>query len=299
MIKRLPPDKRALPQAPGRPARRARRDLSLAPQAVRGSEPRVRARAADGSGQRARHHARRSRRDPRGALPGRRRRSRRQGVDQHTRMLRTEPFKYDSYKALARIYRETNQYDKYWCLCSTLAFLKKADADEHAVLRAVQAARPRQGQARDDPGELGQARARRREPLHLGDPRRVLARRRGDERFPAQGLRRQARGPPPAPHRRPDVQQAVRVRRADAERPAARRLPAGRHKAADIQLANAIEKSELCPSFVVRPHLLQGKTERELAFLAARRLAFMRPSTTCACCCRRTPSSRSRCSRRS
>ena len=53
-------------------------------------------------------------------------------VDQHTRMLRSEPFKYDSYKALAHIYRETKQYDKYWCLCSTLAFLKKADADEHA-----------------------------------------------------------------------------------------------------------------------------------------------------------------------
>src|SRR6185312_7234061 len=51
----------------------------------------------------------------------------------------------------------------------------------------------------------------------------------------------------------------------------------GDNKAADIQLANAIEKSELCPSFVVRPHLLQGKTERELAFLSARRLAFMRP----------------------
>ena len=51
----------------------------------------------------------------------------------------------------------------------------------------------------------------------------------------------------------------------------------GDNKAADIQLANAIEKNELCPSFVVRPHLLQGKTEREIAFLAARRLTFMRP----------------------
>ncbi len=49
------------------------------------------------------------------------------------------------------------------------------------------------------------------------------------------------------------------------------------NKAADIQLANAIEKSELCPSFMVRPHLLQGKTEREVAFLLARRLAFLRP----------------------
>jgi hypothetical protein len=49
------------------------------------------------------------------------------------------------------------------------------------------------------------------------------------------------------------------------------------NKAADIQLANAIEKTELCPSFVVRPHLLQGKNEREVAFLSARRLSFMRP----------------------
>ena len=49
------------------------------------------------------------------------------------------------------------------------------------------------------------------------------------------------------------------------------------NKAAEIQLANAIEKQELCPSFVVRPHLLQGKNEREVAFISARRLTFMRP----------------------
>ena len=52
------------------------------------------------------------------------------------------------------------------------------------------------------------------------------------------------------------------------------------NKPADIQLANAIEKQELCPSFVVRPHLLQGKSEREIAFLSARRLTSCGPSTT-------------------
>ncbi len=51
-------------------------------------------------------------------------------IEQHARMLRREPFKYDSYKALARIYKDTQQYDKHWCMCSTLAFLNKADADE-------------------------------------------------------------------------------------------------------------------------------------------------------------------------
>jgi hypothetical protein len=48
-------------------------------------------------------------------------------------------------------------------------------------------------------------------------------------------------------------------------------------KTADIQLANCIEKDQLLPSFVVRPNLLQGKTEREIAFLSARRLTFMKP----------------------
>ncbi len=41
-------------------------------------------------------------------------------------MLRNEPFKYDSYKALRRIYMDAHQYDKTWCVCNTLAFLKKA-----------------------------------------------------------------------------------------------------------------------------------------------------------------------------
>ena len=49
------------------------------------------------------------------------------------------------------------------------------------------------------------------------------------------------------------------------------------NKPVDIQLANAQEKGELCPSFVVRQNMLQGKAEREITFLSARRLTFMRP----------------------
>ena len=48
-------------------------------------------------------------------------------VEQHMAMLRENPFKYDSYKALRQIYMDTHQYDKTWCVCNTLAFLKKAD----------------------------------------------------------------------------------------------------------------------------------------------------------------------------
>src|SRR5258705_11953375 len=46
------------------------------------------------------------------------------------RMGRKEPFKYDSYKGLRRIYMDAHQYDKPWCVCNPLAFLKKADPDE-------------------------------------------------------------------------------------------------------------------------------------------------------------------------
>jgi hypothetical protein len=48
-------------------------------------------------------------------------------------------------------------------------------------------------------------------------------------------------------------------------------------KAVDIQLANLVDKGELRPSFLVRAALFQGKTEREVAFLVARRAAFLRP----------------------
>ena len=108
---------------------------------------RVRDRAGDGSRQQAPPRRRRPRRDPRRALRDGGCRHADKAIEQHTRMLRREPFKYDAYKALARIYRDTNQYDKYCCLCSALKFLRKADAEEVAVRGPVQAARPREGEA--------------------------------------------------------------------------------------------------------------------------------------------------------
>ena len=51
-------------------------------------------------------------------------------IAQHMSMLRNDPFKYDSYKALRKIYMDSHQYDKTWCVCNTLAFLKKADPEE-------------------------------------------------------------------------------------------------------------------------------------------------------------------------
>ena len=194
------------------------------------------------------------------------------------RMLRNEPFKYDSYKALRRIYMDAHQYDKTWCVCNTLAFLKKADPDE---LQFYEQYKPRglvKAKNVMSARHVGQARPPRREPLHLGDLRGVLAGRRRDEGVPAQGLRHQAQGPRASCQGDPlmfsklfyYVAQVLNV-------PLPEVFLVEDNKPADIQLANAIEKTELCPSFVVRPHLLQGKSEREIAFLSARRLTFMRP----------------------
>lgn len=45
-------------------------------------------------------------------------------------MIKQNPYSVDSYKALRKLYFENRQYDKAWCLCATLSFLKKADAEE-------------------------------------------------------------------------------------------------------------------------------------------------------------------------
>ena len=115
-------------------------------------------------------------------------------IEQHMRMLRNEPFKYDSYKALRRIYMDAHQYDKTWCVCNTLSFLKKADADE---LQFYEQYKPRglvkakNVMSQDTWNKMVH---RRREPLHQRDLRRELAGRRGDEVVSAQGYRHQAQG---------------------------------------------------------------------------------------------------------
>lgn len=195
----------------------------------------------------------------------------------HMKMLRDEPFKYDSYKALYGIYKDAHQYDKTWCMCATLAFLKKADPEQlqfyeqykpRGLVKAKSIMTP------DSWGKLVHPDENRYISAILGAvwsgvaafkayPHKELGLKRKDKRqlatdqlmfsklfyYVAQVL-----GVP--------VPEVFLIEDA---------------KPADIQLANFAEKNELCPAFVVRPHLLQGKTEREIAFLSARRLTFMRP----------------------
>jgi len=198
-------------------------------------------------------------------------------VEQHMRMLRNEPFKYDSYKALRRIYMDAHQYDKTWCVCNTLAFLKKADPDE---LQFYEQYKPRglvkakNVMSPDTWGKLIHPDENRYISAIFGACWQGVA---AMKAFPHKEFgikrkdRRQLTGDPLMFSKLfYYVAQVLNV-------PLPEVFLVEDNKPADIQLANAIEKTELCPSFVVRPHLLQGKSEREVAFLSARRLTFMRP----------------------
>jgi len=197
-------------------------------------------------------------------------------IAQHSKVLQREPFKYDAYKALARIYRDTNQYDKYWCLCSALKFLRKADAEEvqfadqykpRGFAKAKNPMAPASWVKLAHPDEnryisavLGAC--SRGVALMKGHPHKDFELKKEDRRtlhgdqlmfsklflYCAQVLNVSV----------PDVYLVDDT------------------KTIDIQLANVIDKNEPCPSFVVRPHLLQGKSEREVVYLLTKRLAYMR-----------------------
>jgi tetratricopeptide (TPR) repeat protein len=197
-------------------------------------------------------------------------------IEQHTRMLRREPFKYDAYKALARIYRETNQYDKYYCLCSALKFLRKADAEEMQFADQYKPkgfAKAKSAMTPASWAKLAHPDENRYISAVLGACSRGVATLKGH------------------PHKDFELKKEDR-RQLHGDQlmfsklflycaqvlnvPVPDVYLVDDNKTVDIQLANVIDKHEPCPSFVVRPQVLQGKTEREVVFLLTKRLAFMR-----------------------
>ena len=198
-------------------------------------------------------------------------------LEQHARMLRREPFKYDSYKALARIYKDTGQWDKYWCVCNALAFLRKADPDDlefHEQYKPRGLVNAKTAMTADCWAKLAHPDENRYISAIFGACEPSVA---AMKAFPHKDLglkreeRRQLQGDQLMFSRLfVYTAQLLNVPLPDV-------YLRDDNKEADIQLANAIDKRELCPSLVVRPHLLQGKTEREVAFLLARKLTFMRP----------------------
>lgn len=52
-------------------------------------------------------------------------------------LLRQDPFRAESYKALRRLYTETKQADASWCLCQALSVLNLAEPDEERFYRRM------------------------------------------------------------------------------------------------------------------------------------------------------------------
>jgi tetratricopeptide (TPR) repeat protein len=198
-------------------------------------------------------------------------------ITQHVRMLSGEPFKYDSYKALARIYKETNQHDKRWCLCSTLAFLKKASPEEFAFYDQykprgmMRAKRPLTNDSWD---RLAHPDENRTLSTILAACSPAVSALKAFSHKDL-GIKREERRQLQDDSLMFSKLFVYVAQSLNVPLPEVYLVDDG--KQADIQLANAIDRSELCPSFVVRPQMLQGKSERELAFMLTRKLAFMRP----------------------
>ncbi len=197
-------------------------------------------------------------------------------VEQHMEMLKVEPFKYDSYKALRRIYLDTHEYDKHWCLCNTLAFLKKADEEEMQFYeqykpRGFVKAKERMTEEvwrkvyhPDDNPYIGHIFASIWQAAAMihAQPHKAFGLRRKDRRVietdPLQFSKvfyyagQVLNVPMPEVYLQPDKQGEIRV-------------------------ANTHEKGVLIPSFVVYVNFLQGRSEKEIAFGSARWLSCMRP----------------------
>ena len=194
-------------------------------------------------------------------------------INQHQTLIKRSPFKIESYKSLRQIYMDTKQYDKAWCLCATLAFLKKADPEEQQFYEQYK----QRGFVR--------ARARMTDEIwqryifHPDQDRYIGAifasiapslsqmTARPHKQF---GLKRKERRDLATDQLLFSkvfnyVTSVLNVIQAELYLQPER--PAG------LQMAHTTE----VPSFVVGADLLQGRPEKELAFAIAKQLSYLRP----------------------
>ncbi len=51
-------------------------------------------------------------------------------VGEHALVLQKDPLRVDPYRSLYKLYLRVHEYDRAWCMCAALAFLRKADDEE-------------------------------------------------------------------------------------------------------------------------------------------------------------------------
>jgi hypothetical protein len=172
---------------------------------------------------------------------------------------------------------DLRQYDRAWCMCSALAFLQRADADEMQFYEQYRQKGFVRARGRiteemfaknvyhpdEDPyiGSIFAAVYQAVALLKSGEHKQFGLKRKdkrdllSDQTLFAKVFNyvTQVLGvPPPEVYFRPEV-------------------------ATSMQLANCREKTLLIPSLVVGAELLQGRSDKELAFPVARYMTMMRP----------------------
>jgi tetratricopeptide (TPR) repeat protein len=200
-----------------------------------------------------------------------------QAVKEHMTLIRQEPFRVESYKALRRLYMDLRQYDRAWCMCSALAFLQRADAEEMQFYEQYK--------------QKGFVRAKSRltdemwhkNVFHAEEDRYIsnvfaavyqavaLLKAGEHKQF---GLKRKDR-------RDLATDQALFskvfnyvTQVLNLNQPEVYFRP---EQATALQLANCVEKGQLVPSLIIGAEMLQGRSDKELAFPIARFLTMLRP----------------------
>jgi len=180
-------------------------------------------------------------------------------------------------KTLRHLFTDMGKYDQVWCTASVLAYLRQADAEE---LRFHEQYKVK---------TLSRVKARLNEELwqkyiYHGDEDRyislilasisqaIMAVRAREHK--EVGIRRRDRRDPTNDKL---MFSGVFVYVSQALAVTAPELYLRQDWPGELELMNAREKQQLCPSFVVGAALLQGKQEKELAYALGKKLTLMRP----------------------
>ena len=203
-------------------------------------------------------------------------------IAEHQLLVARSPDRLASYRALAKLYRDTGAMDKQWCVAATLSFLRKADPDlvqfyEHHRPRELRTAK---GTFTDEiwakvvhPEEdrfvgavfmllghfVAATAAQQHQAVGLRRKERVDVAR--DDRIPLPMLRYVAQTlelPPPD----------VFFRDVDPQ---------------NLSLLNLQEKGMLTPAFVIGQGYAQHTDEHDVAFDLGKRMAFLRPERFLRC----------------
>ncbi len=199
-------------------------------------------------------------------------------IEQHHTLLRQSPYKIQLYKDLTELYIRTKKKDATWCMCSALVFLKKASDKEQLFYDRYR------------PKELVIAKRVLNDQLWRDRVRHPSESMRIDAIF--SGVMQQAALINAQPHKKFGLKRSEKVDADEDNRTvfrmfvyAARLLDINPRpelfvrgdQPQPIQVANAMEKGALLPTWLVDAQKFEKRTQRETVFDVARQLTHMRP----------------------